>query len=72
MRVPRKEAAKKGGDEAPAGSILVWNGLVTRMRRVNAEGENASRVDVESARQTPHDWTKAGSSGEVSETQPCR
>jgi hypothetical protein len=72
VRVPRKEAAKVDGDEAAASPILVWNGLVARMRRVSAEGENASRVEVESARQTPHDWTKSGSSGEVSETQPCR
>ena len=37
MRVLRKEAAEVHGDEAGAGSILVWNGLVTRMRRVSAD-----------------------------------
>ncbi len=37
MRVLRKEAAEVDGDEAAAGSILVWNGLVTRMRRVSAD-----------------------------------
>ena len=35
-------------------------------------GGECVSLDVESARQTPHDWTKSGSSGEVSETQPCR
>jgi hypothetical protein len=37
VRVLRKEAAEVHGDEAGAGSILVWNGLVTRMRRVSAD-----------------------------------
>jgi len=37
VRVLRNEAAKADADEAAAGSILVWNGLVTRMRRVGVE-----------------------------------
>lgn len=72
MRMLRRDSAEADTDEAAAGSILVWNGLVTRMRRVSAEGENASRVDVESARQSPHALPKSRSSGEVSEKQPCR
>ena len=37
MRVLRNEAAKEGDDEAAAASILVWNGLVARLRRVSAD-----------------------------------
>ncbi len=64
MSVLRNEAAEVDSDEAAASSILVWNGLVARMRRVSAEAENAARVDVESARQSPHDRGEPRSSGE--------
>ncbi|MGH3116253.1 MAG: hypothetical protein ACRDQ2_03930 [Gaiellales bacterium] len=45
MRALRKEA-KTEADEAATGAILVWNGLVTRMRRVGVAAEHASRMDV--------------------------
>jgi hypothetical protein len=37
VSVLRKDGAKIEGDDAAAGSILVWNGLVTRMRRVSSD-----------------------------------
>jgi hypothetical protein len=64
----RRYAAKVGGDEAPAGSILVWNGLVTRMRRLSAAAENPVRPDVKSAT-GPHDRGEPCRSGEESEIQ---
>jgi hypothetical protein len=64
--VLRKEAAKVVGDERAAGSILVWNGLVTRIRHAIVETERASRMDVELARQTPHDSPKPRTSGKGS------
>jgi hypothetical protein len=45
VRVLPNEAAKVVGDERAAGSILVWNGLVTRMRRVSVEAKSASGLD---------------------------
>ncbi len=64
MRVLRKEEAEVDGDEEAAGSILVWNGLVTRMRPVGVEAENASRLDVESATRDPNGCVDPRSSGE--------
>jgi hypothetical protein len=62
VSVPRNDAAKVDGDEAAASPILVWNGLVARMRRASGEAERASCMDVESARQTPHDLPKSRNS----------
>jgi hypothetical protein len=70
VTVFRKEAAEVDGDEAAAGSILVWNGLVARMRRVSAEADNPVRLDVESATR-PHDCGEPRKSGEESETHAC-
>ena len=70
MRVLRKEAAEVDADEAAAGSILVWNGLVTRIRRVSVEAESASRADVESTTR-PHDCGEPNTSGKESQTQAC-
>jgi hypothetical protein len=68
VRVLRKEAVEVDGDATPAGSILVWNGLVTRMRRASVEAESPSRVDV-AARQTLHGRGESRRSGEESEAQ---
>ncbi len=42
----RRNAAKAAGDEAVPGPILVWNGLVTQIRPVGVEAENAPGLDV--------------------------
>jgi hypothetical protein len=68
VRVLRKEAAKDGDAQAAAGPILVWNGLVTRMRRVSGEAESRVSPDVESETR-PHGWGEPLRSGEESETQ---
>ena len=45
----RNEAEKVGADEAAAGSILVWNGLVARMRRIGVDGRRVRLAWTSSA-----------------------
>ena len=68
MSVPRNETAHVDGDEAAASPILVWNGLVARMRRASGEPENPAQLEVESATR-PRDRGEPCRSGEESETQ---
>ncbi len=68
MRVVGDEAAKDGDGQAAPGPILVWNGLVTRMRRVSSQAENGVSRDVESATR-PHGWGEPRRSGEEDKAQ---
>jgi hypothetical protein len=70
VSVPRNEAAKVGGDDAAAGSILVWNGLVARMRRASGEPETPAQLEVESTTR-PRDRGEPPRSGEGSKAQAC-
>jgi hypothetical protein len=70
VSVPRNEAANVDGDEAAVSPILVWNGLVARMRRASGEPENPAQLEVESATR-PRDRGEPRRSGEGSKAQAC-